>query len=240
MSLQPKYLKMVQAGYLNYTGPIGAYEFVDGISTVMIPRNDRDRLSTAFQFVEFTEEGVDEIPAGVAARMLSEGATLATSEEPLQRQTDDEKKIEDASVQVAAETTPTIYSREELEKIADKKGINGLRDIAERWNVKHRSILPLMALIEQAQDGWLAQRQAEFEARGLTREAFEASLKPAPAAEEVVSEGTEPAAEITEPAAEETFDDPVPEEITSPEISEEDLLKQAAASGDVSAAVNQE
>ena len=39
MSLASKYLKLVQTGYETYTGPIGAYEFINGISTVMIPRS---------------------------------------------------------------------------------------------------------------------------------------------------------------------------------------------------------
>lgn len=222
MSLQPKFLKMVQAGYENYNGPIGAYEFVNGVSTVMIPRNDRDRLATAFQFVEFTEEGVDEVEAGVAARMLRDSKVAAEETKTLARQTEEEKQIEDASVVMIAEKPPVIYTRDELEKIADKKGINGLREIADNWKVKHRSILPLIALIEQAQNRWLAERQAAFEARGIAREAFEASLglptEPTDATE---------ATEATEP-------------VTPTEASSVSEVQAAAASGDMSAAVNQE
>lgn len=243
MSLQSKFLKIVQAGYENYTGPIGAYEFSDGVSTVMIPRVDRDRLATAFQFVEFTEAGVDEVDAGVAARMLRDGHEMAAEMAKLERQTDEEKAVEDATVALQApDFVPTIYSREELEKIADKKGINGLRDIAEPWNVKHRSILPLIALIEQAQQNWIAEQQTAFEARGLSREAFEAALRPDAALVDETPSETPSDAPTADPVddEEESFDDPVPEETPSPEISEEDLLKQAAASGDVSAAINQE
>ena len=231
MSLASKYLKLVQTGYETYTGPIGASEFINGISTVMIPRVDRDRLATAFQFVEFTEEGVDEIPAGVAHRLVADSAIRAADQKPLERQTEAEKEIEMAMSKIAREDERVIYTREELEKIADKKGINGLREVAKPWDVKHRATAELIALILQAQDNWLALRQAEFERRGLTREQFEASLVPQPA------ETPAPAAD----APAETEEAPVAETAETPEADDPaPSPEQAAETGDLAAALNQE
>lgn len=219
-SMQPKYLRLVQAGYQNYTGPIGAYDFVDGVSTVMIPRNDRDRLATAFQFVEFITPG-DEIEAGVAARLLFESTRVLEVPKDLERQTEAEKADEDKRVVEGVKPDPVIYTAAELEAIAEKKGINGLREVAAYWEVKHRSIVPLMELILGAQAAWLDTHQAKFEKRVADREAFEESLKPETAAAETPAEDT-------------------PAETPEPEQTADTSTEDAAATGDLSAALNQE
>lgn len=250
MSLASKYLKLVQAGYTDYTGPIGAYEFVNGVSTVLIPRVDRDRLAAAFQFVEFTEEGVDEIPAGVAERLVANASVRASDEGPSQRMTEEEKAAEDALIALTKDDNRVIYSLEDLQKIADKKGINGLREVAAPWDVKHRGVKELIALIVQAQNNWLAERQAAFERRVANRSEFEQSLVPekaetvpnAPVEETAPAETSQAPVEV-ENEDEDDEIEPDPVEIPSPDVAEDEPAtspEQAAESGDLSAALNQE
>lgn len=51
----------------------------------------------------------------------------------------------------ATSTTQTTYTREELEKIADEKGIKGLREIADPLGLKSNSIVPLIDSILEKQ-----------------------------------------------------------------------------------------
>ena len=61
----------------------------------------------------------------------------------------------DGTVEVteATSTTPTNYTREELEKIADEKGIKGIREIADPLGLKSNSIVPLIDAILEKQAG---------------------------------------------------------------------------------------
>jgi hypothetical protein len=220
---------------------------------VLIPRVDRDRLAAAFQFVEYVEEGVDEIPAGVAERLVANASIRASDEGPSQRMTEEEKAAEDAMATLTKDDNRVIYSLEDLQKIADKKGINGLREVAAPWEVKHRGVKELIGLIVQAQENWLAARQAEFERRGLVRTEFEQSLVPQPAevekpADAPVNAPAEdaPADHTPPPAAEESEDDEIeedPVEIPSPDAEEDEPAtspEDAAETGDLAAALNQE
>lgn len=51
----------------------------------------------------------------------------------------------------ATSTTPTNFTREELEKIADEKGIKGIREIADPLGLKSNSIVPLIDAILEKQ-----------------------------------------------------------------------------------------
>jgi hypothetical protein len=51
----------------------------------------------------------------------------------------------------ATSTAQTTYTREELEKIADEKGIKGLREIADPLGLKSNSIVPLIDSILEKQ-----------------------------------------------------------------------------------------
>lgn len=217
-----KYLRLVQSGYENYTGPIGSYEFVDGVSVDMIPRNDRDRLATAFQFVEFESEDDEPIPAGVAYRLIAMSGVRASDPEPLERQTVEEKVEEIAKAADMAEPTRTIYERKALEAIADKRGIGGLREIGDVWGVKSRQILALIDMILSKQSEW---QRAQEEKRAERREnetAFEVSLNEAVKAEVPI---------------------PAPEQVKETDTGASGVSSEtttAAMTGDMSASLNGE
>jgi hypothetical protein len=165
----PKKLKFVQKGYETYSGPIGKFTFVNGVSTEAIHRVDRDTLSTAFQFVELDDDGV-ETPAGVAHRLVADSAARAVYAGPLKRQTEAERTVENTTLQASKGKAPDVlHTRAELETIAEKHGIKGLREqVADKWGVRNRSISLLIEEILAAQAKVLEKRQARITAANET------------------------------------------------------------------------
>lgn len=210
-SMQPKRLRIVQKGYEKYSGPIGAYEFKDGVSVEALPRMNRDRLAVAFQFVEINEDGSEQ-PSGVTHRLVEERDLRKPVEAKLIRQTEEERAAEQVALVEKKRPVRVIYTDEQVHEIMSSKGIAGLREIAQPWGVKHRSAKVLMQMILDEQKIWV-------EKNGL--------VKPLPAPAEQPEPVTplptpEPVAPVAEPVAE-----PKPEQ-------------NAAVTGDLSAAINAE
>jgi hypothetical protein len=215
---ESKKLKFTQHGFLSYTGPIGMYQFVDGVSTEAITRADRDRLSTAFQFAEVDDEG-NEQEAGVAARLVSDSAIRMPTTN-LERQTDEDKEAEGRRAQLmAAKPEVELMTRAQLEQLARKHGIKGLRsEVADKWGVKNRSIPLLIDEILVAQNNWISTRNEQ--ANLATK--VEAPVEP-----------VEPVA-----ADEGLTDEQLAAEAESTVLTEDDA-ELAAATGDMGAALNE-
>lgn len=180
-----KKLKFVQKGYENYSGPIGQYEFVNGVSTEPISQASRDRLCTAFQFAEIDADGSEQ-PSGVAHRLVAERALRAPVLAPLDRQTEVEKAAEAERDRELAELRKLgerkIYTEAEIDAVIARGGIKALREeISDIWGVKHRSIPVLRAMVLDAQKAYTAkiglrltkeaqQREAEKVAKPVTEQ----------------------------------------------------------------------
>lgn len=119
-----------------HTGEWGNYAFEDGVSELML-RREAERLSviTSVEFVD--AENMWERKRRERGLITSDGF------------------VEDEPVEETVEPpSPTVrYSRSDLEAIADKDGIAGLRKIADQFNVKGTSIRQLLEVIEKAQHG---------------------------------------------------------------------------------------
>ena len=231
--MEAKRLKLVQAGYENFTGEIGAYWFEDGVSVELIRRADRDRMSTAFQFEEVNDDGSTQ-PSGIAHRLVADAAERLGSFEPLQRQTEEEKTAELLAEKLKAKVAPTeIYTAEQLVALADKRGIKGLRTVADKWGVKHRSIPVLIEMILEKQAAFTAKRDGALEAKAQAE--AEALVTP------VVSE-TKPAADVDDEDAEVAADEAEAARLAQIEAdaaaaAEDDEIQLAAARGDLAAAI---
>lgn len=233
-----KRLRIVQAGYENYTGPIGAYEFVDGVSVETIPLIARDRLAVAFQLVEIEDDGT-EVAAGPAQRLLK-GLNLALEPSaPGQRQTEEEKLEENVRALLGGELVRVLRTRSNLEAVADKMGIAGVRLVADPWGVRSKSIPALIDLILGAQLEYMERRVDALVKHGASeadaRELF--SLRddvPMPETEQDAKarELTQVAA-ITSPATE-VHNEKQPEPAVEPSVVD------AAEAGDLSSALNLE
>lgn len=136
-------IKLTEKGFERYTGELGGVKFENGISEEGINQNQADNIAAAMR-VEVIGEGV----AG-AQRLVVEKARQADVIEARKRgqEGDKPKQAQVAQIQPPA----TIYSEEDLAKIADAKGISGLREIGEKLGVKGRAVKELMADILKAQ-----------------------------------------------------------------------------------------
>lgn len=153
-------LKITTPAYVGYSGQLGPVIFKDGVSTEPLPRHIRDRMATSFDFLEIDKDGNEQI-AGVQHRMIRDAAILSQELEVLGRQTEDEKKRELAADAIKDAPKLDIQTREQLEEIASKGGIKALREVGNKWNVKHRAIPTLIEMILDAQAKALGDRQVD-------------------------------------------------------------------------------
>lgn len=136
-------IRIVEAGWETYTGFFGTAEFVDAVSVHPIAWVEQQRLGGIIRMESFEEDEVD-TQIGPSAELLR-NRELTTEDARVQGA--------DRAIEINGETrlASTIYTREELEEIADRKGINGLRDIGSGWGVIGRSINELIGRILNAQ-----------------------------------------------------------------------------------------
>lgn len=166
--------KILERGFESYTGHIGPIEFVDGVTVSEVDELALMRISGAMRVVNVeTEEQVgltSKLLAGkddraeVRAPLPREIAQAKTEDRPVaEAKSEEPTKVEEpAKVEESAKEEKTeepakveplvVYSREELEAIADRAGITGLREIAADFGVKNTSIRGLIEEILKAQD----------------------------------------------------------------------------------------
>lgn len=157
-------LKVAAPHMAGYTGVLGRARFKDGVSEEYLPRHIRDRMAAGMAFLEVDQDG-NETPAGSLYRQIAEAKSEAELKEPLARQTEAEKAAELAKAAIDANPVQSLETRESLEAIADRSGIAGLREIASKWNVKHRSIVVLIEMILEAQDKYVIARNKRLSDR---------------------------------------------------------------------------
>ncbi|NKL08288.1 hypothetical protein GFL39_25810 [Rhizobium leguminosarum bv. viciae] len=228
--MEMKKLKVATARMAGYTGVLGPVRFTDGVSDEYLPRHIRDRMAASMEFLEVDAQG-NEQPAGAQHRLITESAERAPQLAPLTRQTDAEKAAEIAAAALMSAKVPVLETRANLEELAAKKGIKGLREIGKKWNVKHRAIPTLIEMILDAQEKVVAAR-AKTEA-------------PAPVVEEPVVVET-----VDEKADDSSIDPAVAaetERLAAENAAEaeafrqaQEAIKAAAASGDLAAAISTE
>lgn len=144
-------LKLVEAGYEKFTGHFGHVYFEDGVSVDDVSQADA-RLFASITTVEVVGEGTIagdneryqgsmDIPAvtvtypTLADLQRAEAAAVHTLMSPAEGQ------------EPVAEVTAKVWTVEELEEVADKKGIAGLREIADPMGVRARGINELIGEI---------------------------------------------------------------------------------------------
>jgi len=171
-----KTLKIVQAGWENFTGWLGPVYFEGSVSIEPTTDQIANQLCGIVSIEEVLEDGSTRA-TGVTQGMV-EGKGIAYVETPLvavsSAEAEEERRI--ATEKASRPPVDTFNTVEELEAIATESGINGLRTIGNVWNVRERSIPKLIKLILEAQE--------EFKSR--LKGKVIAPAEPAPEDEEVV------------------------------------------------------
>lgn len=152
-------LRLTQAGFQTYTGQMGVVFFKDGLSETDVLPIDAVRIAATLG-----AEWEDGTAANVGQMYLNNMDTPAfvgrPSDAPEEVQQAPKAPKQEADTTEQAETAKR-YTREELEAVADEKGIAGLREVAEPLNVKGTSIVGLMEAIIGAQAKLEAEQKAE-------------------------------------------------------------------------------
>ena len=165
------YLKIVSKGWQGYTGQLNIISFKDGVSTEPVPPRVADRIAASVSVVQCDEkgrEGKTPVAVGIQHRLISESAGRAPIAEPLATQTEADKAMEGKLDAARVMTAPveTLFTRAELETVADEKGIKGLRDIGDAWKVKGKGIAELIEKILVAQAEFIKLRNQKLDAVG--------------------------------------------------------------------------
>ncbi len=163
-------VKIEESGFDKFTGDMGGTEFVNGVSVGDLSIADVNRLGASVRVVEVLE---DEEGGIVTGAQMGVGSVLAESrdvsyevqaqdaQDGLDKEAyGDFKENEGEEIDAeegqeaeeAKEALQVIYTKEQLEKIADEKGADGVREIAKKLDVKGRSIVELIKGIISAQE----------------------------------------------------------------------------------------
>ncbi len=136
-------LRITQTGWETFTGHLQGIMFTDGLSDDMVSPTIAMRIGSNIGII-----GVDEQEAvGLGANMVKNDKAKAPV---LESNTTEQVEIAPTDPEVIT-VSKEAYTRENLEAIADRDGIAGLRAIAEGYNVKGRGILELITEIIKAQ-----------------------------------------------------------------------------------------
>jgi len=126
-------VRIVEPGFETFTGLLIGVPFKDGVSVRSLIGSESSALGGLFR-VEALDGGAQ---IGVSADMVrnvnQEAPVVNTSERGV-----DGKDVKTPLPEV------NVYSREDLETLADAEGISGLRKIAEPLGIKGKSINDLI------------------------------------------------------------------------------------------------
>lgn len=138
-------IRLASPQFANFTGLFGGVNFVKGVSDYPVSPLDKRRLGAIIR-IEDAEDG-RQVGAAVDSRVRDTKAPQIPD-----RKSEKNINLKPSDEVVIDPDAPKKYSREELEAVADDKGLDGLREIAEPLDVKHTSVMGLIHKILEAQE----------------------------------------------------------------------------------------
>jgi len=137
------YLKITQKGWDGYTGVLGDVPFEDGVSLENVSTADSKRLASIIQMEE-RDSGKD--PSVSQELIDTRHMTLGEHEGFVRQKSVDNASVDETKAFTAEPSKPSdsdksySYTMEDLEAVADKGGIEGLREFASEYDVRGGSI----------------------------------------------------------------------------------------------------
>ena len=168
------HIRITASGWDTYTGDFGGVNFKNGLSVSPASRRQIDHLSALVR-CDLADENGDPIgQSGISARLVG-GVNVGDAPSSLRKATQEEIDADRRERVANSGKAPTqVYTKEELEQIANKEGIEGLRKIGDKWSVRDRAINKLIVAILNAQTAFMA-RTKDIQAKTLAaREAAKA------------------------------------------------------------------
>lgn len=142
--------------YAKHSGIVGAFEFKDGVTVRKLHRREAEMLAAiGMHGIAIDDDGQDvfELKVGQIPAPDSSVEELRAKMPKLKKSTDEDaapssaEAPEEAEYAVRQPDERPEYTREQLEAIADKAGLRGLRDIADGYGIKGKSIAELIEKI---------------------------------------------------------------------------------------------
>jgi hypothetical protein len=134
-------VKIVQPGFETYNGIIEGAQFNEGSSIESLSQFSAERIGAFMKVVNADNE--DE-PLGLGYRMANAKGSGVEPRAPLERivrtKTGKTKEAPKKSKLISYE-----FTKDELELVADKDGIQGLRKVADQYEVRGRSISEIIS-----------------------------------------------------------------------------------------------
>lgn len=146
-------LRIAQKGWENFNGDFGQVIFKDGVSLEEVGQVQYDRIATQIHVV-CADSGAQ---LGPGQRHLDAKPISA----PMIDHSKSAGSQKNVPVAGEEEKSTKLYSREELYRVIDESGIQGLREIGAPLGVKARSIPELVSVILQAQKVLAAKQAGE-------------------------------------------------------------------------------
>lgn len=137
----PRRVRIVEKGWENFTGQYGTHDFKDGVSVDHLTWRDTLRLGSIIKMVD-ADDGKHGLGASDAYLRFRD--INPSNPDVVKFQTGEALKVN-------PNTLRKDWTREELEAVADKDGLNGVRDIARHWGKTGRSIVECINAILEAQ-----------------------------------------------------------------------------------------
>jgi hypothetical protein len=138
-----------------FTGTFGRYAFTEGVSELM-PRSEAERLA-AITTVEFVDamnmwerkraERGELVGTRKAEQTRNKAAEQRAAKAAVALPTEPKSELDDAPHTLGKR----VYTRSELEDVADSKGIAGLRSIGNPMNARSNTIRGTIDAIMKAQ-----------------------------------------------------------------------------------------
>lgn len=155
-------IKIVNGIFAGYSGLLGAgFEFVDGVSVEELPTSVAQMIAAEGDSYVVDADGeyvLDEecrpykvtpgsmpFPDAVTESFYLPEKVQVRYEEEIQ--IDEPKKDDLADAEPEVSTDLQTYSRQQLEAVADKEGMRGLREIGDKFGAKGKSIPELIEKI---------------------------------------------------------------------------------------------
>ena len=140
-------IKLIEPGWESYTGPLGAVQFVDGVSVEHVPQSEARTIAATLAVAD-AETGKD---PGEGASFIQLRGELSAPVTTLPTLADLRAQSAVSEDSVAPAGQVRKFSEAELGEVGDKQGIKGLRAIADELGVKGTSIAALISGILAAQ-----------------------------------------------------------------------------------------
>jgi hypothetical protein len=145
-------IRIIEPGFQGYTGNFGGAEFVDGVSVENLSKREVNQISCNIRCEAVDDEGnTTGQTISVAESIIAHSSHTLNEIDPKAPDTT-LPSVSDESAALPPSLIGT-YTREQLEAIADQKGIAGIREITDPFGIKGRSIVDLIDQFLSRQSG---------------------------------------------------------------------------------------